>query len=300
MRSKNTFNNVAVLKGGPSSERSVSLKSGSAVAKGLRESGYSVSEIDVTERSVNLPAGIEAVFIALHGEFGEDGEVQRILESRRIPYTGSGPKASAASFDKRIAKRILAENKILTPEYEVLKRGMTPRIGLPAVVKPARQGSSIGVYRVFAEKDWKPALDGAFAYDDELIVEKYIKGRELTAGVVGKEVFPVVEIVAPDDWYNYDAKYTGGRTEYLVPAPVSVETAARCSAAAAGTFSALGCRGMGRVDFRLAEDGKAYVLELNNIPGFTETSLLPKAALAAGITFARLCDRIMKSATLGG
>jgi len=292
------FQKVAVLKGGPSAERDVSLRSGSAVAKGLCEAGYDVTEIGIAGHSFDLPSEIQAVFIALHGEFGEDGQVQQVLEARGIPYTGSGASASAAAFDKRLAKGILHKNGILTPEYEVVRRGDAPRLRPPVVVKPPCQGSSIGVYRVFQEKDWKPALDGAFAFSDELIVERYVEGRELTVGIVGTDVLPAVEIVAKGGWYDFEAKYTSGKTEYIVPAAIPVDVASRCAATAWRTFVALGCRGMGRVDLRLATDGQAFVLELNNIPGFTETSLLPKAAQAAGMRFPELCDRIMSTATL--
>lgn len=298
MSSERKFQKVAVLKGGPSAERDVSLRSGSAVAKGLRDAGYDVTEIDIAGHSFDLPSGVQAVFVALHGEFGEDGQVQQILESRGIPYTGSGAIASAAAFDKRLAKGILHRNGIPTPEYEVIRRGGAPGLRPPVVVKPPCQGSSIGVYRVFQEKDWKPALDGAFAFSDELIIERYVEGRELTVGIVGTEVLPAVEIVAQGGWYDFEAKYTSGKTEYIVPAAIPADVAARCAAMALRTFTALGCRGMGRVDLRLANDGQAFVLELNNIPGFTETSLLPKAARAAGMSFAELCDRIMSAAML--
>lgn len=300
------FTKVAVLKGGPSAEREVSLRSGAAVAKGLRDAGYDVVEIDITGQSVALPRGIQAVFIALHGEFGEDGRIQQILQDRGIPYTGSGPAASAAAFDKRRAKDILCKNGILTPEYEILRRGHASGLPLPVVVKPPCQGSSLGVYRIFRRKQWKAALKGAFAFDDELLVERYVKGRELTVGVVGRKVLPVVEIIAPGGWYSYTAKYgssrktrrVGRKTRYLVPAPLPAAVADACADAARRTFVALGCRGMGRVDLRLTDDGQAHVLELNSIPGFTETSLLPKAAQAAGMSFAELCDKIMRLASL--
>lgn len=292
------FKKVAVLKGGPSAEQEVSLRSGAAVAKGLREAGYDVTEITIKSKSVDLPPGIQAAFIALHGEFGEDGRIQQILEDRGIPYTGSGPVASATAFDKMRSKAIMCREGILTPEYEVLRRGDPLGLPLPVVVKPPRQGSSLGVYRVFRREQWDAALKGAFEYDDELLVEKYVKGRELTVGIVGNEVLPVVEIVAPAGWYSFTAKYGSKGTRYLVPAPLPVGVARRCADAARRTFVALGCRGMGRIDLRLADDGKAYVLELNSIPGFTETSLLPKAALAAGMSFAELCDRIMRLASL--
>ena len=282
--------------GGPSAERDVSLRSGAAVAKGLREAGYDVSEVDVHGPDFILPAGVEAVFVALHGEFGEDGQVQATLEKRRMPYTGSGPEASRTSFDKVLSKRTFVEKNIPTPEYEVLKKGKKPSLNLPVVVKPACQGSSIGVHRVTSGNGWNAALDDSFKYGTEVIVERYIEGRELTVGVVGDEALPVVEIVAPDEWYDYDAKYTKGACKYLVPAKIEAGTYAQCQEIALKTFRALGCRGLGRVDFRLSGDGRLYVLELNNIPGFTETSLLPKAAGQAGIGFPALCDRIMRMA----
>jgi len=290
------FKRVAVLMGGPSSERGVSLRSGAAVAKGLREAGYEVIEVDVKGQDFDVPEGVEAAFVALHGEFGEDGQIQKILDAKRIPYTGSGPEASRRSFDKILSKKLFVENGIPTPEYEILRKGQKRSLSLPVVIKPACQGSSIGVHRVILESEWEKALADSFSYGDEIVVESYIKGRELTVGIVDGEVLPVVEIVAPDDWYGFDAKYTKGSSKYLVPAPLDLETCKRCREIALKTFQALGCRGMGRIDFRFAEDGRLYVLELNNIPGFTETSLLPKAAAEAGISFSNLCDRIINTA----
>jgi D-alanine-D-alanine ligase len=289
----NRFKKIAVLMGGPSAEREVSLRSGAAVANGLREAGYDVVEVDVKSRKLRLPKDVDAAFIALHGEFGEDGQIQALLEERGIPYTGSGPAASKNSFDKVISKRIFVENNIPTPKYEVLRKGGKRTLPLPAVVKPASQGSSIGVHRVFVESEWDSSVNEAFSYGDELIVEEYIKGRELTVGVVGEDAMPVIEIAAPDDWYSYEAKYTKGQTKYFVPAPIDESTALMCQKLALQTFKALGCRGMGRVDIRMNDQGGLFVLELNNIPGFTETSLLPKAAAQSGLNFAALCDRIV-------
>jgi D-alanine-D-alanine ligase len=289
------FKKIAVLMGGPSSEREVSLRSGAAVARGLSEAGYEVTEVDVKGRKLRLPKGTEAVFIVLHGEFGEDGEVQKLLEERGIPYTGSNPEASKASFDKVLSKRIFVENGIPTPKHEVLRENGIRTLSLPVVVKPASQGSSIGVHRVFEEAQWEPAIRDALSYDKDVIVEAYIKGRELTVGIVGLDPMPVIEIAAPDDWYSYEAKYTKGQTRYLVPAPIDEKTALKCQELALRTFKALGCRGLARVDFRMSDEGELYVLELNNIPGFTETSLLPKAAAQSGLSFSALCDRIIKT-----
>lgn len=293
------YNTVAVLKGGPSAEREISLKSGAAVARGLREAGYEVAEVDVTGRQVVLPDGIEAVFIALHGEFGEDGAVQAILDGMQIPYTGSGAKGSRCAMDKVLTKRAFDEHGIPSAPYEVLKRGDARGLDLPVVIKPACQGSSIGVHRVSSEAEWESAVADACRYGDTLLVETFVLGRELTVGVVEKTTLPVVEIIAPDGWYGYDAKYTKGSTEYQVPADIDPAVAAEAQAIALRVFDALGCDGFGRVDFLLSGDGALVALELNSIPGFTETSLLPKAAVAAGMTFSELCDRIMRTADCG-
>lgn len=285
--------------GGPSSEREVSLRSGHAVATGLRDAGYDALEVDLPGHEIDLPADVEAVFIALHGTFGEDGDAQAILDSQGVPYTGSGAAASRAAFDKILSKRAFDKDDIATPTYEIVRAGDKRQLDLPVVVKPPRQGSSIGVHRVTNESEWEAAMADALIYDDEVLVESYIEGRELTVGIVDGEVLPLVEIAAPDAWYDYEAKYGGG-SRYLVPAPVEKDVADRCCDLAIRTFKALGCRGFGRVDFRVETAGRPYTLELNSIPGFTETSLLPKAAGAAGMSFSELCDKIMQTATFDG
>lgn len=290
------FRKVAVLKGGPSAEREVSLRSGAAVAKGLREAGYDVTEVDIQGHEVDVPAGIEAAFVALHGEFGEDGQIQALLNEKAIPYTGSGVEASRASFDKGISKERCVRAGVPTPAYEILRNGAKRQLALPVVVKPVCQGSSLGVHKVVSESDWSSAMSDSLSYDSRVLVERYIPGRELTVSVVGHEALPVIEIVAPDGWYDYKAKYTKGASQYLVPAPLDEKIRRLCQELSVRTFDALGCRGMGRVDFRLSPEGELYMLELNNIPGFTETSLLPKAAAQAGMTFSALCDRIMNTA----
>ncbi len=287
------FNRVAVLKGGPSAEREVSLASGAAVAGALRARGYDVAELDVTAPALELPDGVEAVFIALHGVFGEDGAAQALLEQRRIPFTGSGSAASRLAFDKAATKRVFERRGISTARYEVLRRGDPRTLRLPVVVKPPRQGSSIGLSKVTAEDEWAPALEAALSHDGEALVEAFVPGAELTVGIVGDQVLPVVEIRAPEGHYDYRAKYTKGLTEYLVPAPLDPELTQLCQSLAWRTFEALGCRGLGRVDIRLTPEGHAYVLEMNTIPGFTETSLLPKAARAAGLEFGDLCETIL-------
>lgn len=290
------FHTIAVLKGGPSAERSVSLSSGTAVAKALRSLDYDVVEVDVTGYDVEVPSTCEAVFIALHGAFGEDGQLQKMLEQRKIPFTGSSSSASRCSFDKLSSKRVFEANGVATPRWEVLLPGQPRTLPLPVVVKPPRQGSSIGISKVFQESEWEPALQAAREHDPESLVEAYIEGRELTVGIVGDQVLPVVEIRAPDGYYDYHAKYTKGVTEYLAPAPLDDDTTRMCQALAWRSFTALNARGLGRVDIRLTPDGHPFVLELNNIPGFTETSLLPKAARVVGLEFPALCEKILNLA----
>ena len=291
------YRHVAVLMGGPSAEREVSLNSGSAVAAALRTAGYWVDEVDVTDTSLDIPDGVEAVFIALHGTFGEDGQVQALLRDRGMPYTGSDVASSRLAFDKVASKQRFEREGLPTPPYEILS-GRTGRraLPLPVVVKPAHQGSSIGIHRVFAEADWDGALADAAAYDEQVLVEQFIAGRELTVGVVGADLLPVLEIRAPEGYYDYRAKYTKGVTEYLVPAPIPEDRAQACRELAGRAFRALDCRAMGRVDFRMNPEGELFILEVNTIPGFTATSLMPKAAKAHGIEFPELCDRIMKMA----
>lgn len=295
---KKRFNQVAVLKGGISSEREVSLRSGAAIAQGLRDGGYEVVEVDVSTKEIYLPIGVEAVFVALHGTFGEDGEVQRILEEMKIPYTGSDPESCRIAFDKVLTRERLEANGIPVPAGEVLSNPSARKILIPLVVKPPREGSSVGCHLVFNEAEWEPAFSDAVQYSGEALVEDYIPGRELTVSVVDNQVLPVVEIRTASEWYDFEAKYVTGDTQYTVPAELPSETTEQLQSIALKTFECLGAEGFGRVDFRLSPDGMPYVLELNSIPGFTATSLLPKAAEAAGIGFSELCCRIMEKAHL--
>lgn len=293
------FERVAVLLGGISEERDVSLRSGEAVAAGLREAGYVVAEVDVTSRAVDLPEGTEAVFLALHGAFGEDGGIQEILRRRGIPYTGSGPEASRLAFDKALSRERFRAGGIPVPPGQVL-RGPVPEPPrpLPLVIKPARQGSSVGCRHVVEPEDWIPAQEEAFRYGPEAVVEAYIEGAELTVGIVGEDAMPVIEILAPNGRYDLAAKYTEGLTEYRVPAPLPAGETAAAQDLAGRAYRALGCRGLGRADMRRHPDGRLFVLEVNTIPGFTRTSLLPKAAAAAGMTFSGLCDRVLNLASV--
>ena len=292
------FNRVAVLKGGVSSEREVSLRSGAAIAQGLREGGYIVEEVDVTSRELCLPEGVEAVFVALHGQFGEDGGVQAILQERGLPYTGSNVESSRISFDKVLTRAQLIPCGVPVPQGEVLSAGDERTLSVPLVVKPPREGSSVGCHLVFDEADWEGAFNDAVSFSGEALVEEYIAGRELTVGIVGREVLPVVEILPAAEWYDFAAKYVTGDTQYQVPAVLEPQITKTLQDLALKTFDALGAEGFGRVDFRLSPEGRPYVLELNAIPGFTASSLLPKAAQEAGIGFSALCCRIMDLACL--
>ena len=292
---------IAVLMGGTSSERKISLVSGAAVVDALRKEGYDVVPVVLDEdRLESLPEDVEAVFLALHGGYGEGGGVQADLDRLRVPYTGPGAAASRIAIDKVETKKILEEAGIATPPYEVLRPGEdVTALPLPVVVKPPRDGSSVGLSKVTDASQWAAALAAARAVDaaGEVLIESYIPGREWTVGIVGSEALPVVEIKAPGGWYGYDEKYTSGVTEYVFPDSVDDQPlAAECRVLALLAFEAVGCRGVSRVDFRVSPEGRPYVLEINTIPGFTVTSLLPKAAARAGIGFGALCAKLLESA----
>ena len=295
------FRNVGVLMGGCSSEREVSLTSGRAVVEGLREAGYAVTPVVLEQESVaNRLGGLDAVFIALHGGYGENGGVQADLDAQRMPYTGSGALASRTAMCKIATKKELLKAGIPTAEFEVLPKGVSQtRLPLPLVVKPPRDGSSVGISRVQTPAGWPAAVEEARRLDaaGEVLVEAYVPGREWTVGIVGDEAFPVIEIQPPDGWYDFKAKYTKGASQYVFPGGAEVDALTRqCRELALAAFRAVGCRGLGRVDFRVRPDGSPFVLEINTIPGFTPTSLLPKAAAQAGIPFSTLCDRILSLA----
>lgn len=292
----NRFKKVAVLKGGISSEREVSLRSGSAIAQGLRDVGYEVIEIDITAEAFTLPSTVEAVFVALHGRFGEDGGIQKKLSDLRMPYTGSNAESCRVAFDKVLTRKQLLKHGIPIPKGEVLIEASARTLPFPLVVKPPREGSSVGCHLVSSAAQWDEAFADAARHSGDALVEQYIPGQELTVSLVGDQVLPVVEIKTASEWYDFDAKYGSGETQYIVPAELPSDLIDRVQAIALETFRALNVQGFGRVDFRLSPEGKPYVLELNSIPGFTATSLLPKAAQAAGITFPKLCERIMEMA----
>jgi len=300
---------VAVLSGGPGEERAVSLESGEAVSSALEAAGLVVRRFVIGESIdpilAELAAWAEVVFIALHGRYGEDGQVQRTLEAAGLTYTGSGPEASRAAMCKPEAKILFQAAGVPTPKYEVVRRelaagaaaslregGLAP----PLVVKPSASGSSIGVSLVRTWEALDAALAEAYAYGDEVLVEKYVSGRELTVGVLDGEVLPVVELATSREFFDYQAKYSDGMTRVLCPAPLRPELAARAAEAGLRAFKAVGARDFGRVDMILDEAGTPQVLEVNTIPGFTSHSLLPKAAAAAGIDFEELVSRIVARA----
>lgn len=305
------FKKVGVLLGGPSSERDVSIRSGKAIAQALRRLGYAVVEIGENGSIEDgiLTSGIDAAFIALHGRYGEDGTIQKLLEDIAIPYTGSGPLASKLALDKHFAKDIFVQNEINTPEYIVIEEGselnvttekIINSLSLPVVVKPAEEGSSIGLSVVKEKIHLVNALKDAFSYCKKIVVEKFIQGDELTVGILGDSPLAVVQIVPKKGFYSYEAKYTSGMSEYIVPAKLNPDVYKNVQFLGLLAHNALGCRDFSRVDIRLDGEGKPWVLEVNTIPGFTETSLLPKSANAVGIGFDALCDKILKFAERRG
>lgn len=293
--------NVAVLLGGPSAEREVSQRSGQAVAQALRDANANVTEIDVHGPDFALPPDTDVAFIALHGTFGEDGTVQRILEQRGIAYTGSGPEASELAFDKLAAKAAFKRSRIPTPAYAVWEVGKSVGeqivfLGNPLVVKPVRQGSSVGVSIVNDSKSLEAACRQALEHDSQVLIEKFILGRELTVGIFDGRPLPVIEVRPKTTFFDYTAKYTAGQTEYIVPAELPQLDLARAQHLALNAHDCLGCRDLSRVDIMLSTKGEMFVLEVNTIPGFTETSLVPKAARAMGMEFKTLCVRLVEMA----
>lgn len=282
---------LAVLKGGPGAEHDVSLRSGASVASALRAAGAEVIEIEVAGTEVVIPGDIDLVFNLIHGTFGEEGALQSLLDARGIPYTGEGAAESRTAFDKILTKRALVKAGVPTPRFEILREGERLSMPLPVVIKAPRQGSSVGVHLIHREEEISPAIGDCLQYGSEVLVEELVIGRELTVGVLGDYVLPVVEIRPVEGFYDYANKYTKGATEYLVPAPLTAEETSAVQAAAIGAVRALGLSVYSRVDVLLGEGG-ATVLEINTIPGMTETSLLPKAAAASGLDFTALCCTI--------
>lgn len=304
---------VAVVMGGPSAEREVSLNTGAAIANALREYGYTnVVEIDLDPRNFGkqlAESKAEVVFNAVHGLYGEDGRLQTLLEIREMPYTGSGMIASVSCMDKVITKRMLRDAGISTPACLIvnkkesgIKEKIMQRFSLPVVIKPASQGSSIGVEIVKEEKQLEEALANAFKYSRDILVEEFIGGKELTVSMMQKDgevvALPVIHIAPHSGMYDYHSKYTKGATEYICPADLDEETTKKVQEISKQAYEVLGCSGVARADVMLDEEGNGYVLEINTVPGMTATSLVPKAAAAAGISFPELCNIILQSASV--
>jgi D-alanine-D-alanine ligase len=300
------FGKVAVLLGGKSAEREVSLKSGSMVLAALKKKGIDAHPFDPKERDLLdlVKQRFERVFIALHGRFGEDGTVQGVLEWLGIPYTGSGVLASALAMDKARTKRLWAAEGLPTAPYEILTkesdlRAVAKRLGTPLFVKPANEGSSVGMTKVKSAGDLEEAYALAVNYDPVVLAEKFIDGPELTAAILGERVLPIVRIETPREFYDYDAKYLADDTRYLIPCGVSEKKEKELEALSLKAFHALGCRGWGRVDLMLDKRGRPFLLEVNTSPGMTDHSLVPMAARAVGISYEDLCVKVLELAHAG-
>ncbi len=296
---------IAVLMGGLSAEREISLKTGQAVLNALLENGCAAVAIDVGQ---DLPlqlreAGADIAFICLHGRYGEDGTVQGLLEMMHIPYTGSGVMSSSMVMDKVVTKQILLYHEISTPGFVAYRAGedkaeLFKRCRhFPLVVKPAREGSTIGISIVHDKKQLETGLEQALTHDDLVVIEDFIQGDEITVSILNGEALPIIKIVPKSGFYDYESKYTPGHTEYLLPAPLDAVLYTRLQEVSVAACKALSCRGAARVDF-MVHDREFFCLEVNTIPGMTETSLLPKAAAEAGVSFKELVMQILEDAAL--
>jgi D-alanine-D-alanine ligase len=291
---------IAVLKGGPGSERAVSLKTAESVVEALLTLGAHVVEVDVTGPEFDVPADTLIAFNTIHGTFGEDGQLQAICEARGLRYTGAGVETSRIAFDKALTKEKFIAAGVPTPRSQIfrLDGSDTLSIDLPLVVKPPREGSSVGVHIVRTPEELAAALEDARRFGDDTLIEEFIEGKELTIGVLGDQVLPVIHIEPAEGFYDINNKYPWmsgiGKTLYHCPAELDEATTARVQAAALAAFKAAGTEVYGRVDCLLRADGSAFILEINTIPGMTSSSLLPKAAAAVGISFPELCRQIIE------
>ena len=300
------FGKVAVLMGGKSAERPVSLKSGAMVLAALKKKGVDAHAFDPAERSLDslVAQAFERAFIALHGRYGEDGTVQGALELLGIPYTGSGVLASALAMDKWRAKLLWHAAGVPTPRCELLSRdcdlmGVAARLGLPLMIKPVNEGSSIGMSKVRDTAHFEEAYALAANYDSAVIAEQFIDGPELTVGILGGDALPVIRLETPREFYDYEAKYHAADTRYLIPCGLPPEAESAIQREALRAFAVLGCRGWGRVDLMLDGAGKPQFLEVNTSPGMTDHSLVPMAARHTGLSFEDLCVRILELAHVG-
>ncbi|HEY1788856.1 MAG TPA: D-alanine--D-alanine ligase [Verrucomicrobiae bacterium] len=291
--------NIVVMLGGPSAEREVSLRSGAAVAKALRSLGHHVTELDPKDGTFELPKQCDVVFLVLHGTYGEDGQIQKQFERLGVIYTGCDAEASRIAFDKVLTKLKCIEAGVPTAKFAAIASPDAPfpkDLALPLVVKPVRQGSSVGLQFVERKEDWKSAIAEALKFDSDVLVEEKIVGRETTVGIIDGQPLPIVEVRPKAGNYDYKNKYTSGATEYSCPADFDAATTKRIQNAAFGAFQAIGGREYARVDVMVRPDGSPVVLEVNTLPGMTELSLLPKAAAVAGLDYAQLCQRMVDMA----
>ena len=287
---------ITVMLGGPSAEREVSLNTGRSAAQALRSLGHVVHELDPVPGAWKLPAKTDVVFLALHGTYGEDGTVQQELENLGVRYTGCGVESSRLAFDKVLTKQRCVQHRVPTARFEVFSRVNTPwppDWSPPVILKPVRQGSSVGLQFVRNIADWPSSLAASLQYDTEVLMEELIEGRETTVGILDGKALPIVEVRPKQGSYDYKNKYTAGATEYFCPADFNTETTARIQSAALGAFEAIEGRDYARVDVMVRPNGDPVVLEVNTLPGMTATSLLPKAAAAAGISYEQLCQSMV-------
>ena len=305
--SRQSYGTIGVLMGGYSSEREISLRSGHAVAEALSQEGHRVLSLDITTDDMSkIIQQIQAIpldiaFIALHGRLGEDGVIQGILEKLEIPYTGSGVKASQMAFNKILTQKALKSAGLPVAAYFCITDGKNSDFKIvwnhikstPLVIKPACEGSSLGVHIVRHPSEWEPALKNALGYGPQIIIEEYIKGREFTVGIFDHEALPLVEICPKSNFFSFSAKYQKGATRYICPAESSENLTRKIKEISLGAYEALDCEGFARVDIRVDDQGQPFILEVNTIPGFTETSLFPKAAREAGYSFVQVCEKLL-------
>jgi D-alanine-D-alanine ligase len=300
MKTEDLPKKIAVLMGGPGSERDVSLATGRGVSKALRSLGADVVDVDVRDEDFQLPKDVDLAFLTIHGTFGEDGTLQKILEDRGVSYTGEDVEGSRSAFDKLLTKEKFEQHGVRTPAWETIGAHERPRMQPPIVIKAPRQGSTVGVHIVKNAEEIATAIAGSAKYDRELLIEKFVSGRELTIGILGDQALPILEIIPKGGFYDFTNKYpflnpqAGGGAEHVCPAQIDEKKTAEIQELALRAFRALGLQVYGRVDVILSDTGEPFVLEVNTIPGMTEASLLPEAAAAAGIGYVDLCARIIE------
>jgi D-alanine-D-alanine ligase len=293
---------VGVLLGGLSAEREISLLSGAAVCQALRDRGYTVTAIEIDASGDWIPQvrAIDVVFIALHGKLGEDGAVQGVLELLGVPYTGSGVLASALAMNKPMAKRIWQTHGLPTPSWQTIDKNALWQLTLPypVVVKPSAEGSSVGVSIAHSSETLHSGIAEAFRYDPQVLIETYIPGKEVTVGILGERALGAMEVIAKGEFHSYEVKYTAGREEFILPAPLPPAVYERVLQVALEAHLVLGCSGYSRVDTRVTPQGEVFLLEVNSLPGFTSLSYLPRIAAHAGLDYGDLLEEILQRAML--